>query len=137
MGGHPMSTLIDVRPSFCALHLFLLLTFLLLWYYNIMTLFKYLSSWRFWWSMLYVTINCEGPYNQLINFHNDRFQQAVTAVAQSDRPTDPLFEHLHGYVMTSRPCPMHVVGAANIFPSQVVGMDIVRSVTTLHKHRIS
>jgi hypothetical protein len=46
----------------------------------------------FWWSMLYVTVNCEGPYNQLINFHNDRFQRAAAAVAQSDRPTDPLFE---------------------------------------------
>jgi hypothetical protein len=46
----------------------------------------------FWWSMLYVTINCEGPYNQLVDFHSNRFQRAAAAVGKSDRPTDPLFE---------------------------------------------
>jgi len=46
----------------------------------------------FWWSMLYVTINCEGPYNQLVDFHSNRFQQAAAAVGKSDRPTDLLFE---------------------------------------------
>ena len=90
MGGHPTSTLIDAHPSFCALCLFLLLTFLLLSflllsYYNIMIFVQvsaqvgafFVPSAKhdlegFWWSMVYMTINCEGPYN-----HNDRFWQAV------------------------------------------------------------
>ena len=78
MGGHPMSTLIDAHPSFCALRLFLLLTFLLLWYYNIM-IFVQVSAQvgaffvhsakqdleRFWWSMVYMTINVKDHITSL------------------------------------------------------------------------
>jgi hypothetical protein len=81
-----MSTLIDAHPSFCTLRLFLLLTFLLLSYYNIMIIvqvsaqvgaFSALSQTRPGGILVVMTVNCEGPYNQLVDFHNDRFWQAA------------------------------------------------------------
>ncbi|KAG0693113.1 hypothetical protein DFH29DRAFT_1007645 [Suillus ampliporus] len=43
----------------------------------------------FWWSILWVTINCEGPYGQLVDWQNDQFEKSSNAVVMFTHPLAP------------------------------------------------
>ncbi|KAG0699444.1 hypothetical protein DFH29DRAFT_1001955 [Suillus ampliporus] len=43
----------------------------------------------FWWSILWVTINCEGPYGQLVDWQNDRFEKSSNTMVMFTHPLAP------------------------------------------------